>query len=402
MTRDVFLGLRKIAESLIDSAADKVELYTGVKPIVNRAPDTGGSSKDTITVPYGDPDKGYNNLLYFAAGPDATQQQKDFMKKRWDSAIQARKQHGIPAEYTPWFMSYDKSRVGRYKRSSSWFSSGLPLPQSVKFPRKPYIPQPASYTVDDKKSSYASWGEEGKPGLLNSSRLWGGLIAHEGVLPMQGHYGTQPYGYILGTEGQPIYGDESDMTAAHKSVAGLPRYSMNPNLVGGDTASRGEWRDGITPGKTAIEIYEQGQKGLPVDNKGSKVHNMYVNSPVEFATHVSGIKTVGAGMLVNGLNTFNPDDPDTTLRSLDELEHRVSKGYPNVSRSTQNRAGLILDNNISIPDIRKLIQRYQYLHNRRTLLDSSERNEYEHMRKALPSIWDQANNTNATNYSNIG
>jgi hypothetical protein len=380
-----------------------VETYTGVQPMVSRYSGVGDDAKYQVTIPYGDPTKGYNKLLYFVAGPNPTQQQKDFMKKRWDSAIRAREQHGIPTKYTPWFMSYDKSRVGMYKRPSSGSLFSYPLPQSVRFPARPYIPKPASYIVSSKEGSYASDGKAGEPGLMDFSIPGGTIMAHEGLLPLQGHYGTIPYGYTLGTSGQPIYGDEPGMAVALKFVAGLPRYSMNPNLVGGDTAVFGEWSGQITPGNTAIEIYEQGKEGLPVDNKGSKVHNMYINSPVEFSANVSGIKTVGAGMLMDGLNTFNPDDPDRTLQQLDELERRVDRGHPNTSKGTKRNSFLILDDdNISIPDVRKLIQRYQYLHDRRMLLNGSERNEYEHMRKALPSIWDQAINTNSTNYSNIG
>jgi hypothetical protein len=314
------------------------------------------------------------------------------MRQRVESAKQARIKAGVPEDVAPYFMNYNTTEVKQYYTpdgtpvsmpslsvwSHPWaFKVGAPTIRNAKY----WIADPEN--IKDKEDrAYADTFED--LGFWNSEK--GGMlspedtpytVSHEGFLPYIGHYGTQSWDREIGTF-WPFVSDEDS------PADGLPYHSMSVATVGGDPGQFGSRYFSIASNLSGPETYGKAFENIVNGNEGS-----YFHSPAEFAAEASNIKNIAAARGNTSLNRFDPDNPGEFLR---QLHHTLQPRTPNTTadklmNELQYQSGW---------DIYRLINKYNNLHYRRTQgkepLSQADEAEYQHLRKVLPSIWDQASN----------
>lgn len=332
------------------------------------------------------------NLVQTFIGPNATTQQRDAMRQRIESAKQARIKAGVPENMAPYFMNYDTTEVKQYYTPdgtpvsmpslSVWsrpeaFPVGTPIIRNAKY----WIADPENIKKREGRA-YADkfinpgFGYLDEGGML-SPKDTPYTVSHEGFLPYIGHYGTQSWGRKVHTF-WPYVQDKDSPTA------GLPYHSMSVAAVGGDPGHFGSSYFSRSPKAYGPETYSKAFKDIINENGGS-----YFLSPREFAADASNIKNIAAARGNTSLNRFDPDNPGEFLR---QLHHTLQPRTPNTtSDKLMNELQLY-----SGWHIYQLINKYNNLHYRRTQgkepLSQADEAEYQHLRKVLPSIWDQASN----------
>lgn len=341
----------------------------GMRPQIAGSKGTQVSFYPTTT----DPAK---QLLRIYGVNNPTQAQMDAMNERIRTSKAARLANGVPENDADYKMNYDPALVSHYSDPVTGEVHEMPEREGSSYilPEIPTENPAARFQVGDRVRAYAAQAGA-EPGLLDLSQSKSAML-HEGLYKYQGHYGAGSV-YPLGTNYPYVKDPESP-------VAGLPYHSMSSRTVGGDPAMfnlRPEWFRELN---RMLGNYKPATPNNVFDNivrKSALPETSYSVSPPEFGTAASNIKNVAAITGEYGLFKFNPDNPGVFIDSLERLAPEYD-GY----------TGLRYE----LDEVYRIFKRYEQLHKRHSLgeqLTPAELNEYNHYRKSLPGIWDQARNT---------
>ena len=322
-------------------------------------------------------------LLRIYGVNNPTQAQTDDMYVRIISSKAARLANGVPENDLDYKMNYDPALVSHYSDPETGEVHEMPKWEGSSYilPEIPTKNPAARFRIGNQVRAYAA-NAGAEPGLLDLSQRTSAML-HEGLYKYQGHYGTGSV-YPLGTYYPYVKDPESP-------VAGLPYHSMSARTVGGDPAMfnrKPRWTRELN---RLLGNYKPATLDNVFDNivrKSDLDETSYSVSPPEFGSAASNIKNVAAITGNSGLFNFNPDSPSAFIESLERLAPEYD-GYTGL--------GYELD------EVLKIFKRYEQLHKRHSFgeqLTPAELNEYNHYRKSLPGIWDQARN--AKPYSQSG